>query len=314
MAELDIVGIGLSTLDVLIRLGDMPSWEKGGSISSFGLDGGGPVGTACVAASRLGARVGYIGIAGNDDVARLKIDSLVENGVDVSHLAIREHPETHVIIVYVHEETGERVFAGLRNLGRFPVEPEELSREYITSARYLHLDGWHPDAALQAAEWMHEVGGTVCIDCAKTNGGVRPRTEELVRSCDIVICGSGFGPALTGRSDLWEAGEAILDLGPRIVVQTEGEDGSYTTTADERFHTPAFAVDVHDTTGAGDVFHGAYLVGMLRGWDLRTIATFATGVSALKCTRLGGRKGIPSFEEVACFLHERGIDLPVPVA
>lgn len=314
MAELDIVGIGLSTLDVLIRLGDMPSWEKGGSISSFGLDGGGPVGTACVAASRLGARVGYIGIAGNDDVARLKIDSLVENGVDVSHLAIREHPETHVIIVYVHEETGERVFAGLRNLGRFPVEPEELSREYITSARYLHLDGWHPDAALQVAEWMHEVGGTVCIDCAKTNGGVRPRTEELVRSCDIVICGSGFGPALTGRSDLWEAGEAILDLGPRIVVQTEGEDGSYTTTADERFHTPAFAVDVHDTTGAGDVFHGAYLVGMLRGWDLRTIATFATGVSALKCTRLGGRKGIPSFEEVACFLHERGIDLPVPVA
>lgn len=314
MAELDIVGIGLSTLDVLIRLGDMPSWEKGGSISSFGLDGGGPVGTACVAASRLGARVGYIGIAGNDDVARLKIDSLVENGVDVSHLAIREHPETHVIIVYVHEETGERVFAGLRNLGRFPVEPEELSREYITSARYLHLDGWHPDAALQAAEWMHEVGGTVCIDCAKTNGGVRPRTEELVRSCDIVICGSGFGPALTGRSDLWEAGEAILDLGPRIVVQTEGEDGSYTTTADERFHTPAFTVDVHDTTGAGDVFHGAYLVGMLRGWDLRTIATFATGVSALKCTRLGGRKGIPSFEEVACFLHERGVDLPVPVA
>jgi ribokinase len=67
----------------------------------------------------------------------------------------------------------------------------------------------------------------------------------------------------------------------------EGEDGSYTVTADgERFHVPSFKVDVIDTTGAGDVFHGAYIVGLLQGWDLRSVAQFSTAVSALKCTKL----------------------------
>jgi sugar/nucleoside kinase (ribokinase family) len=130
-----------------------------------------------------------------------------------------------------------------------------------------------------------------------------------VRHVDILICGSGFGASLTGRSDIWDAGKAMLDRGPSIVVQTEGEDGSYTTTAGASFHTPAFKVDVIDTTGAGDVFHGAYLVGMLHGWNLEAVATFATAVSAIECTKLGGRAGIPGYADVMAFLAERGIHL-----
>lgn len=82
-------------------------------------------------------------------------------------------------------------------------------------------------------------------------------------------------------------GELVLSMGPRVVVQTEGEDGSYTITKDDRFHIPAFNVDVIDTTGAGDVFHGAYLVGLCKGWDLRRITVFASAVAAIKCTHLG---------------------------
>ena len=93
------------------------------------------------------------------------------------------------------------------------------------------------------------------------------------------------------------------------MVQTVGIDGSYTVTADEQFHTPAFEVDVVDTTGAGDVFHGAYLAGLLRGWDLRRVAIFSSAVSAIKCTRLGGRAGIPRFDKVLAFLRERGIEI-----
>ena len=100
-----------------------------------------------------------------------------------------------------------------------------------------------------------------------------------------------------------------MDLGPRIFVETVGEEGSYTITREEQFHTPAFPVDVVDTTGAGDVFHGAYIVGMLHGWDLRQIAQFSTAVSALKCTRLGGRAGIPDLASTLHFLQERHIDI-----
>ncbi len=76
-------------------------------------------------------------------------------------------------------------------------------------------------------------------------------------------------------------------------------------TADDGFHTPAFDVEVVDTTGAGDAFHGAYTVGLHRGWDLRRTATFATAASSIVCTRRGAQAGIPTFEEVVGFLRER---------
>jgi sulfofructose kinase len=306
---LDIVGLGLATLDILIRLGDLPTWEHGAGCSAVGLDGGGPVGTACVAAARLGAHVGFIGTAGNDQLATLKVQSLQEDGVDLSRLARRNEPENQVVVVYVNQATGERVFSGLHSFGNEPLQVEELDQAYITAASYLHLDGTHPEAAQQAAQWIHAAGKTVSLDCAKSDGrSIWGKLQELVPYSDILICGSGFGRALTGHTGLWRAGEAMLSLGPQIVVQTEGKDGSYTLTAEERFHTPAFDVEVVDTTGAGDVFHGAYLVGLLRGWNLRMVAAFAAAVSAIKCTRLGGRKGIPTSDQTLAFLKQRGYD------
>ena len=134
--------------------------------------------------------------------------------------------------------------------------------------------------------------------------------RHLISYVDVLICGSGFVPALTGKADIWEAGEAALDYGPSIVVQTEGADGSYTVTRDERFHLPAFPVKVLDTTGAGDVFHGAYIVGLLQGWNLRQITGFSTAVSAIKCTKLGGRVGVPCFDDAVAFAREHGVAIP----
>jgi sulfofructose kinase len=306
----DIIGLGLATLDVLLRLEDMPTWEHGGRLQGFGLDGGGPVATACAAAARLGSRVSYLGTCGNDLPAELKMHFLERCGVDVSRTLIREEPEDMVIGVMVHAATGERVFAGLLRDHK-PLQPEELNRDFITSAQFLHLDGWHREAALAAAGWMRAAGKQVCFDAARTSAGtIRPGALDVLAVTDILICGSGLGPAATGLSNPRESGRALLDMGPQIVVQTEGEEGSYTTTADGFFHTPAFKVDVVDTTGAGDVFHGAYLVGMQHGWDLETVALFATAVSAQKCRRLGGRAGIPTFEETVAFLAEHGHQLP----
>ena len=186
---------------------------------------------------------------------------------------------------------------------------QDLDREYITRAQYLHVDGKHHAAALQAAKWMHEAGKTVVMDGSKTDGPVSDRLGTLVEHVDVLITGTGFAKGLTGRADIWEAGRSILEMGPRIFVETVGEKGSYTVTQDEEFHTPAFQVDVVDTTGAGDVFHGAYIVGLLHGWSLRQIAQFSTAVSAIKCTQLGGRAGIPTYDGTLAFLKERGIRL-----
>ena len=305
--DLQIVGIGLATLDVLLRLKEMPTWERGTRIEGFRLEGGGLVGTAMVAAARLGARTGFIGTAGTDESAEIKLRSMVEVDIDLSHLVRRPGPDDQVIVVHVHAETGERIFSGVQSAKRRPVSVEELDREYITSAEYLHLDGFHGEATLQAAKWMKEAGKTVVLDGSRTSGRVGEHLRKLVQYVDVLITGAGFARGLTDIDDIWKAGERILEIGPRIFVETVGEDGSYTITAEERFHTPAFQVDVIDTTGAGDVFHGAYIVGLLQGWNLRQIALFATAVSAIKCTKLGGRSGIPTFEETMTFLHERGV-------
>jgi sulfofructose kinase len=313
-----IVGLGIATLDVLVRLKDMPTWEHGTRISGFRFDGGGLVGTAMVAAAKLGARVGFIGTAGTDEASDLKLRSFVESGVDLSHLVRRDGPEDQVVMVHVHSETGERVFAGVDSGLRHPLRVDDLDQAYITSADYLHIDGLlHHEATLQAVRWMQEAGKTVTMDGSKTRGPVRDQHRQLIPYVDVLITGEGFAKGLTGIDDIWEAGKQVLGMGPCIFCETVGDQGCYTVTRDsgagqiDQFHTPAFKVDVVDTTGAGDVFHGAYIVGMMHGWTPRQCAQFSTAVSAIKCTRLGGRAGIPTFDQTMTFLRERGIELPL---
>ncbi len=307
MSDLQIVGLGLTTIDILLRIGELPTWEKGGQARDLRFDGGGLVGTALVAAERLGARTGFIGTCGCDAAAQMKLGFLTCDGVDVSRVVRRETPEDQVVLVCVHEQTGERVFTFRDRLDPQPLQVAELDRDYITSANFLHLDGFPYDAAMQAAAWMHAAGKPVMLDASKADRPMdeptRAHVRTLVAVTDYLVSGAGFAQALSGKPDRWEAMADVLALGPRVFVQTEGEDGCYTFTAQERFHTPAFRVPVVDTTGAGDVFHGAYLVGLLKGWDIHRTAEFACAVAALKCTRLGGRSGIPRFAEVMAFLR-----------
>jgi ribokinase len=305
---LQVVGVGLACLDLLIRAEELPTWERGVRLSGMAIEGGGPVATAMVTVQRLGVPAGMVGVYGSDRLGEIKLQTLVENGVDTSRMVRRDGPERQAVLVSVHEESGERVFSGMGwQPGFVSLAEDELDRAYVTSAQYLHLDGFHAPTALATARWMHAAGKQVMLDGSATHGPIASEMRALVEEVDILICGSGFGPALTGRRDVWEAGQAILDLGPRVVVQTEGAQGSYTVTRAEYFHTPAFPVNVIDTTGAGDVFHGAYLVGLLKGWRPREIALFSSAVAAIKCTRLGGRPGIPSFAQAMAFLAERGI-------
>jgi ribokinase len=306
MPEYDVIGLGMSVVDVAIRLERMPTWEDPGRVSGFTLADGGAAGTACYVVATFGLQTGFIDTFGSDEMASRKLRSLEQAGVDVSNMVRREGPEDNIVVVYVQEQTGERSFGFSRGMWTRPVRTDELDRDYLTSARYLHLDGTHGEASIHAARWMHEAGKTVVLDAAKTDKPVPKWQEVLVAETDVLICGSGFGTMLTGHEDIRQSGRTILNKGPRIVVQTEGVDGSYTVTAEEEFHTPAFKVNVVDTTGAGDVFHGAYLVGLAWGWDLGKTAVFASAVSAIHCTVLGNRKGIPTIEQVDGFLRERG--------
>jgi sulfofructose kinase len=304
MQRIELVGVGLCTLDVLIRTETLPTWHERIRVDQVSLDGGGPTGTALCAAAKLGVRAGFIGTAGTDQNAAQKLKSLQSFGLDISQVVRREGPENQIALVYVNKKTGERVFNVLQRFYDHPLKPQELDRDYITQAELMLMEGYHYEAGLAAASWMHEAGKKVVMDGGETHQPtLDPKKRHLVATTDILISSIGFAEALTGEPDFLQAGKAALGFGPEIVVITRGEEGSYYFSEEMTFHTPAFSVPVLDTTGAGDVFHGAFITGLLKGWTPKTICRFAAATAAIKCTGLGGRSAIPTFTQVQHFLQ-----------
>ena len=178
---------------------------------------------------------------------------------------------------------------------------DEADRTYLSSARYLHLDGNHMGAAITAARWARADGVKVSFDANRP----RSRLDELLPLVDVLIASERFPPAYTGQEDQVRAGRSLLEMGLEIVVITLGAEGCLCLWEDQVIHVPGFQVDVVDTTGAGDAFHGAFLYGLLQGWELERTAIFANAVAAINCTRLSGRAGLPSLSEVEAFLERQ---------
>ncbi len=288
-----VIGLGLRCLDITVRVGSSPGGEGKREALEIAVQGGGPAGTAAVAAARLGVRSGYVGTVGSDTLGELKYRTLADYGVDLQGLIRRESPEHQVALVFVSDESGERSFLPNRRLREAPLDAAELDRAYLTAAEILIVDGFHPQAALTASGWMRSAGKQVLLDLQKPECDIPPVMEQLVPASDILICGEGALRAITGVDDPLEAGKKVLSMGVRVVVETRGERGCLTVLPGEHFVTEAFPVSVVNTTGAGDVFHGAYAVGLLEGLDLRQTARFASAAAALTCTRLAGFDRIP---------------------
>jgi ribokinase len=159
------------------------------------------------------------------------------------------------------------------------------------------------DAALQACAWAREAGVAVVADAEVHH----ERMAELLERCDVIIPSEDFACEATAASDYRDAARAMFDRhaqsSPRpVVVVTAGTRGCFGVSRAGEFHQPAFRVPVVDTTGCGDVFHGAFIYAMCQGWDLPRCAQLASATAALKCRRLGGRAGIPTRVEVDAFL------------
>jgi ribokinase len=160
-------------------------------------------------------------------------------------------------------------------------------------------------AALTAAQWMRDAGGIVVLDANRP----RPRLDELLPLVDVLITNASFPEAVTGERDTAAAACELMRTGASTVVSTLGDNGCQCFTSDLSVHVPGFPVDVVDTTGAGDAFHGAFIYGLLQDWSLEQTAMFANAVAAVNCTALGGRPGLPTLQEVRAFLEGRGVSL-----
>jgi ribokinase len=301
-ARVDIVALGFCSWDYLEIVPHIPLDEKVQIIETLE-QGGGPAATAAVAASRLGAQAGFIGRVGDDNQGLAILDEFRRERVDVAGTRIDRGERSSETFCWIEQATGRRSIAWHRGSTR-PLTFDEISSESFHGVRLLHLDGHQPNAALAAARWARDAGVRVSLDA----GNCWPHMDQLLELSNVVVASEGFARGLLGRDQPEAAVREILSRGAEIAVVTLGARGCVCLTADGLLRKPAFAVRVVDTTGAGDVFHGAFCVAQLEAWDIERSIEFASAAAALKCTQLGGRSGIPTRPNVAAFLESaRGL-------
>ncbi len=295
-----VSGLGQCSLDYLALVDEYPAADSKKEVLEWHEQGGGPVATALVALSRLGIKCRFYGVVGDDDAGEKIRKSLVDEGVDVSGLVTRKHAASQIAFIAIEKATAKRTIFWKRATGD-ALRPGDLAGDFLGGSDFLLLDGLMKDGSLHAAGRAKALGIPVMLDA----GRMRPGMMETALLCDYLVASEQLA-----KDNGWDMDCAALSaererLGVRALTLTRGERGSVTAFAGGCFETTAFPVEAADTTGAGDVFHGGYIYGLLQGWPLERTACFASAMAALKCRKIGGRAGIPTLEEVEALLMKR---------
>ncbi len=293
----DCVGLGVNAVDYLCILDPYPNLDDKVDAVRSSVQGGGPVPTAMVALAKLGAKVCYLGRVGDDPEGQFVKSRLKKEGVETRFLLIDEKTRTSKAFIWVDKRTGKRTVALDRDRkNRF--KKEELKFLSSISTKFLHIDAREPEIDVLAARWAKRQNAEVCLDVGSLRSGV----EEVFPYVDHLIVSKRFACGFVKSTDSLEACRQLMKRGFQTVVVTIGEEGCICGSGKKIFHSPGFRVKVVDTTGAGDVFHGAFIFGLLKKWSLKKTARFANACAAMKCRKLGGRAGIPGLEEVTSFM------------
>ena len=304
----DVIGVGESSIDEVYRLPVFPQPHGPSAklrVSSRTISPGGQVATALCTCASFGLRTSYVGALGRDDHGRTLRDALDRRAVDVRHVVTRD-AATRYAVILIDERSGERVVLWDRD-PRLALSPAEIPPAAIADARLLHVDNLDEDIAILAAGIARANGRPVTTDIDI----VGRRTEELVEAVTAAIFGEHILAEYAGEHD---AGRALRTLRSRhphpMLCVTLGARGALLLDGDRLHQVPGHAVRAVDTTGAGDVFRGAFIYALLRGDAPDHILAFANAAAAVSCTREGAIGGVPMLEEVERLLPHSGRTAP----
>ena len=294
-----VVGVGAATWDRFLRVRDFPKEEGVTEVLAETFDGGGPVATALCVLGHLGHECLLVDACGDDEAGRQSRASLGEHGVSPKGVLHRSGAVSAQATILVRQGDGARHILVQPGTVRAP-EPEELKAEWFEGVRLLHVNGRHEAAARRAVELTRAAGGKVSFDGGA--GRFRPELRDLVAGSDWLIVAREFAARFSGEPEASAPErlvEALLaETQAELVVVTGGAAGSWGAErgcAGGVFHQPAEPLErVVDTTGCGDVYHGAFLHGLLQGWPVRSCAAWATQWAAETARGVGGRCALRS--------------------
>ncbi len=300
----DILGLGCVAVDDILYVASYPPADAKARVLRRKRECGGLTGTALVAAARLGAKCAYAGVLGTDELSRFAIDSLAREGIDLDHLTRRADARPIHSTIVVDEQTQTRnIFFDLHDV--FGPDDSNPAIELIQSAQVLYIDMLSTAGMLRAARIARKAGRAVVADFESDEA---PEFAALLAEVDHLILSQEFAARITGKTDPGEAAAALWTDRRQVVIVTGGAAGCWYLTSDTPApprHQPAFRVETVDTTGCGDVFHGAYAAALVHGLDVVGRIRFASAAAALKATQRGGQSGIPTRDRVESFLKEQ---------
>ena len=298
-----IVGIGANVFDTLYRLDAYPTEDTKQKAVSVTESGGGPCGTGLVAASKLGASCAYIGNCSDDGAGRFLRGDFEKYGVSTEFMKPIANTGAFCSCIWLCDANASRTCV----FHRGTVPPTVIGQEEakaISDADVLMVDGNDLDAAVEGAKIAGSNGTLVLYDA----GGRYEGVERLLAVTDILIPSEEFALGHTGEENVSNAARKLWQMySPKVIVITQGKEGGILYDGEQILRYPAFPVDAVDTNGSGDVFHGAFAFALTRGMDYGQCCVFSSAVSALKCTQVGARKGVPSYDETVEFLASRGV-------
>jgi len=254
MPDFDVVGVGLNATDTVLIVPRFPAYGGKAPFTREFYSVGGQVATAVVTCARLGLRAKYIGTVGDDERGRIQMDSLRASGIDLEHVQQRANCPNQSAYIVVDESTGERTILWNRQ-DCLTISPEQIAPDQIACARLLHIDGHDTPAVEHAARIARGENIPVTVDVDT----IYADFDRVLPLVDYLVASAEFPARWTGIQDPLDALIAIQrQSGMLVAAMTLGAHGALAYTQGRYHYSPAFMVNCIDTTGAGDVFHGAF--------------------------------------------------------
>jgi sugar/nucleoside kinase (ribokinase family) len=294
----DVVGLGQVALDRVLVVDGPPEFTGKKRIVELTELPGGQIATAVLACSRLGLRAALISAVGDDAASGVALGPLRAAGVDLAGVRVVPGADSQLSVIVVDRESGERTVLWHRD-PRLSMRVREMRREEIEQGGVLHLDAQDLELSTWAAGVAREAGIPVVLDADTPAAGI----DALLRQVDFPIVSREFAEKYFGTRSLIESLRGLAALGARFPVVTLGDRGAIAGGGERVIESPAFQVAVRDTTGAGDVFHAAFVWGLLQGLDGAGILRVANAAAAMNCRALGAQGGLPSREDLEEFLR-----------
>ena len=300
----EVVGIGAVVMDTLITLPSFPPEDTKFKATSTKLVGGGPTATGIVAVSKLGVSSEYIGVLSDDSTGAFLKGDFEKYGVKTDNIDFFKGYSAFTSCIWLNSEKGTRTC--VFDKGNLPaLKLDQKKIDAIKAAKVLMVDGNEMAAAVEAAKIARESGVKVLYDC----GGLYEGVENLLALTDIMIPSEEFALGHTKTDDVFEAAKILYEkYSPEFVVITRGKHGGIIYDGKEIKDYPIYDVEVVDSNGCGDVFHGAFAAATVYGLTPLQSCYFSSGVSSLKCTGVGARESVPSYEETIEFLRSFGYE------